>query len=440
MSTLSPTVPPVYFEPPNRGFMSDVEPSRKGFITNYPNFQHWKKIAAPDLSPNLPLVIYVHIPFCIQRCSYCYYRTFNLKGNERSEILEKYVAALCHEIEMAAEYFDLKQRPVTSIYFGGGTPTLLEEHQFHKIMESLHTHLNLKNNPEFTVEAEPVTLTQRKADILKGIKVNRISMGVQSLNDDIIKQSKRLDTEKKALKAIEIARNTAEVVNIDLLSGLAGETPETWAYSVKRALETEVDSITVYKMELYANTDYYKELRTNTVQLPSDEEELKFMDSALTEFAQAQYLPWSFFTFTKAGRYPHLYAVSIWQGTDLYPFGLSAFGSLGDWAFQNTNELDKYLASLEANELPIHRGYCLTPLDRIIRTVLLEMKLVRLNLRRFQSTYGFKLQSLCGGAIQQLEAEGFITVSEDELSMTRKGMLYGDYVGKKLAKSLMAMY
>jgi len=104
--------------------------------------------------------------------------------------------------------------------------------------------------------------------------VNRISLGVQSLSDDIIKLSNRQDTEEKVLRAIDFAQGTGAVVNIDLMSGLAGETPDTWAYSVKRALETGVESITVYKMELYANTQYYKDVRNKTLDLPSDEQEL----------------------------------------------------------------------------------------------------------------------------------------------------------------------
>jgi oxygen-independent coproporphyrinogen-3 oxidase len=432
MSSASETL---YVLEPAKGF-ANLEPSRKGFVTNYPNFQHWKKVTSADMLAPKPLIIYVHVPFCIQRCAYCYYRTVNLKGAERNERIERYVKALCREIEMTSQYFQLKDRPVISIYFGGGTPTLLEEDQFHRIVECLRNHLNIEN-PEFTVEAEPVTLTQRKADILKGIKVNRISMGIQSLSDDIIKQSNRLDTEKKALKAIDIARATAAVVNIDLLSGLAGETPETWAYTVNRAIETEVESITVYKMELYANTEYYKEIRNDALVLPSDEQELEFMRYALGQFEQAQYLPWSFFTFTKQGRYEHLYASRMWRGVDCYPFGVSAFGSLGQWVFQNTNEEEKYVEVVEAGEIPINRGYWLTNMDQMIRTVMLELKLVRMDLKEFQGKYGFKLQSLCASTLKQLEADGFISFSDEEIRLTPKGILYGDHVGKSVAKGLM---
>ncbi len=239
------------------------------------------------------------------------------------------------------------------------------------------------------------------------------------------------------LKAIGIARDTGGVaVNIDLLSGLAGETQETWAYTVGRALETGAESITVYKMELYANTEYYRSIRKNEIELPSDDQELEFMQYATDQFEQAQYLPWCFFTYTKNGKYPHTYISSVWQGTDCYAFGASGFGELGNWLLQNTNEEEKYVALLEEGKLPVNRSYRLTSLDQMVRTVMLGMKLMRLDLKKFQRTYGFSLESLCAPALRQLEADGFISVSEDEIAMTPRGILYGDHTGKVLGQGI----
>ncbi|MDM8566478.1 radical SAM family heme chaperone HemW [Candidatus Halobeggiatoa sp. HSG11] len=426
-----------HLEPTRRGFITNLTPSRRGFITNYPNFQHWKQATDAKLLAAKPLNIYVHIPFCAQQCSYCYYRT--VTGSRKSEI-DIYVEALCKEIEIATKKFRLNERPVVSIYFGGGTPTLLDGTNLAKIIDTIRNNLNVIEGAEFTVEGEPVTLIQKKANILKDIGVNRISLGVQSLYDDVIKLSNRQDTEKKVLKAIDFARNTGAIVNIDLMSGLAGETPKTWAYSVKRAIETEVESITVYKMELYANTQYYKDVRNKTIDLPSDEQELEFMQHAMEKFEQSEYEPWCFFTFTKKGKFVHVHAPSIWRGDDYYPFGASAFGRLGDWVFQSTNEVNKYVSIVEKGELPISRGHNMTSLDKMIRDIVLGMKLIRLDLKMFKSRYGFKLSSFCEEVMQQLESDGFITFNEEEVVLTKKGMLHGDFVGKSLSKPLMNMY
>lgn len=416
-----------------------LDPLRKGFVTNYPNFQHWKKLSPPEMAGNAPLNIYVHTPYCIQHCAYCYYKTINLRGANKAQRIDEYIDALCREIALASEYYHLRQRPVASVYFGGGTPSLLSEAQLQQVLDSIQHHLSLSESTEFTIEAEPVTITQAKADLLKRLGVNRVSMGVQSFDDDIIKRSHRLDDEKKVLRAIDIVKTMDVPINIDLMSGLAEETSATWAHSVSQAIATEVSSITVYKTELYANTPYYREVRNDTITLPDDDQELAFMRYAFDELTKADYVPWSFFTFTRAAQHQHQYATRTFLGEDCYAFGTSAFGKLGDYLFQNTNDEQKYIATLAAGQLPISRGHHLTSLDAIVREVLMGMKLVRFDLRRFQSRYGFKLESLCADTLANLAADGFITLSADAICLTNKGILYGDYSGKSLARRLVEL-
>ncbi len=413
-------------------------PERRGFITNYPNFMHWKKLEEAGLAGFYnPLNIYIHIPFCAQKCSYCYYRT--VQGSRKSEI-DAYVDALCKEIEMATERFNLAQRPLSSIYFGGGTPTLLTGDNLLKIRQTLDKFVNITDETEITVEGEPVTITDKKAEILGELNVTRISMGVQSLHDEIIKLSHRQDTQARALRAIEMSRKTGAAVNIDLMSGLAGETPETWAYSVDKAIETDVESITVYKTELYTNTEYYKELRSNKITLPSDNEELEYMQYAIDKFAEHNYIPWSFFTFTKDDKYRHVHSPSIWRGEDFYAIGASAFGRMGQYLIQNTNEVNRYIELIENGKLPIHRGHKMTSMDSVIRDIVLGMKLVSIDLESFYQRHGVDLTALCKDSVERLTKEGYITVTDKELKMTDKGILHGDLVGKDMTRSLMEMF
>ena len=414
-----------------------LEPKRLPLNPNYPPFRQWKRSVVGDLLTEKPLNIYVHIPFCTQRCAFCYYKTVDLKENPE---VEGYVAALCKEIEMVTKRFHLEERKVASIYFGGGTPTLLREHHFEKLVECLHNNFKI-DSPQFTVEAEPLTISESKMKILSKLGVSRVSLGVQSFCDPIIKLSGRGHDEKQAFRAIKIVRETGDwSVNIDLLSGLAGETEETWGRSVESALSTGVESITVYKMEAFSNTQVYQlGVRENTLALPSDEQELKFMQYAMEQFEQANYRPWSFFTFTKNGHYVNEYTQSIFETTDLYGFGASAYGVLGDVLLQNTIDLEKYTATVDAGEIPLARGHHLNSLEKMRREVLLGMKLLRLNLRDFQKRHGFKLESLCSSLLKQLEVEGFIFLCENKVELTAKGILYGDYVGQTLVDSLKQM-
>lgn len=338
---------------------------------------------------------------------------------------------------MVSERFHLKDQPVKTVYFGGGTPTVLSKENLSRVFETLRKNLDFQD-PEINVEAEPVTLIASKAEHLKSLGVNRISMGIQSFRDEVVSKTGRVDTEEQAMKAIELALNTGAIVNIDLMSGLAGDTDEFWAYSVQRALETGVHSLTVYKTEVYANSGYYVDIKRKSLMLPSDEEELRFTKYAIERFEAAGYLPVNFFTYTKEGRYAQQHATSSWQGRETYGFGVSAFGLLRGHALQNTSELPRYVSTVEVGQLPLARGHQLTALELMTRDVARGMKLIRFDRKEFQRRYGIDVLTLCGPAVEGLAAEGLLTVAPEAITLTRKGILWGDFVGHRLAAALEA--
>jgi putative oxygen-independent coproporphyrinogen III oxidase len=412
----------------------ELEVTRRGFVTNYPDFRQWRPEAAEHGLNRQPLNVYLHFPYCIQRCAYCHYKTTTLRESELSEI-DRYVDSLCREIKMAADRFHLRERPTISVYFGGGTPSLLSSANIERIMQTLRQNLTLVDT-EINFEAEPVSLIARKAEILTQHGVNRINLGIQSFCDEVVFRTGRKDTEKQAMKAIETALSTGAVVNIDLISGLQGETPETWAYSIRRAIESGAHSVTVYKLEIYANTEYYANLRRQNITLPSDEEELKLARYALDELTSAGLQPVNFFTFNRGDQYTQRHITTKWQGTDVYAFGSSAFGSLGNWAYQNTNDLARYSELVEQEQLPLFRGYVYNDLELMTRDVILGMKLIRFDRNRFRKRHGLDLVRLCEPTVRQLQEEDFITIEDDAIVLTRKGILYGDYTGRVLANAL----
>jgi oxygen-independent coproporphyrinogen-3 oxidase len=414
-----------------------IEMTRKGFITNYPPYRYWRPEVAERFLEPKPLNIYMHTPYCIQRCAYCHYKTTTLDDNRKTEI-DRYVQALCKEIELASRRFHLAERKTISVYFGGGTPTLLSKDNLHRIFDTLRANLTL-SDPEITVEGEPVTLIPAKAEFLQEMGVNRISLGVQSFSDQVVAKTGRRDTEKHALRAVELAKATGAIVNVDLMSGLAGETDATWAHTVARALTTDVHSLTVYKTELHANTEYYVNIKKQTLELPSDAEELKYAGYAIGELERHDYLPVNFFTFTKGGGHVQRHTTSKWMGDDIYAFGVSAFGSLGHFSIQNTSDVAQYIAMVEAGELPIARGYHLAAKDLMARDVVLGMKLIHLDRKTFQHRHGFDLVRLCAPAVDELVADDLITVTDERVSLTRKGILWGDFSGRKLAAAVDAI-
>jgi oxygen-independent coproporphyrinogen-3 oxidase len=324
---------------------------------------------------------------------------------------------------------------VISIYFGGGTPSLLSGDNIARVMDTLKAHFTL-SDPEITFEAEPVSLTKAKAQLLKRHGVNRISVGIQSFSDEIVLRTGRKDTERQALAAIDLALETGAVVNIDLISGLPGETDETWRYSVRRAVETGAPSVTVYKLQIYSNTEYFADLRRDRISVPTDADEFGFAEVALDALTEAGYQPVNFFTMTRNGGFVPRHTTTKWQGVDVYAFGASAFGALGNWAFQNAIDLPRYSEVVERGELPVFRGYVYSALELMTRDAILGMKLVRFDRAGFAKRHGFDLVRLCGATLETLEHDGFVTVGSDEVALTRKGILWGDYVGRTVAQAL----
>ncbi|MCP4155878.1 MAG: radical SAM family heme chaperone HemW [bacterium] len=410
-------------------------PSRKEFVANYPHFRYWKTNAVEGLLAAPPLNIYVHIPFCMQKCSYCYYKTEELKKKEQ---LVEYTEALCREIALVGQGFQMKKRPVHSVYIGGGTPSLLSDDMLKRVVAALGEQFTLEG-AEMCIEAEPRTVTAKRVKLYQQLGIDRVSIGVQSFNDDVIKQSGRNHSGEKAIKAIETIRDVDEniVVNIDLISGLAGETMETWKKTIDTAITTNVHSITVYKLEVYLNTEFFnKSVRKQLLELPSEKQELEFMRQAIQKFSAQSYDPWCFFTYTRNGKYQHQYASNLWKGEDCCALGSSAFGTLNRYNYQNASELDNYLAMVKDNKIPIIRAYELTGKDLMIRDLLMGMKLCRLDRKAYQQKHGIDICELLKETVTELEAGDYIRVDENHISLATNGILYGDYTAKRLAFAL----
>jgi oxygen-independent coproporphyrinogen-3 oxidase len=426
-------------QPPPEGTQAapgsaEPELSRKGVIINYPMFRFWHKDAVEEGLRPQPLNLYIHMPYCIQRCAYCYFKTTTLKENRLADI-DLYVRSVCAELALGSRAFGLKNRPVETIYFGGGTPTLMSEDSIDRLFAAINENFTLAD-PQITFEGEPVTLTERKAAMLARHKVNRISLGIQSFKEEIVFQTGRRDTEEQAFRAIELAKSTGAEVNVDLISGLAGETLDTWAYSVRRAIEADVHNITIYKLELYANTPYYSADKHNEIALPDEEQELEFIEYAIAELKRHDYHAVNTFTFTKGGAHDQLNTRKRWLGNDSYACGVSAYGSLGSWQYQNTNDIQAYTDAIARDELPAFRAYNCTSFDLMVRDVVMGIKLVALDHLRFRDKHGLDLLHACAGELSRLAGEGFVTVDERQIRLTDRGIIYGDYVSRVLESAL----
>lgn len=413
-------------------------PTREEFYTNYPFFKYWSNNANEKLLNPEEINIYIHIPFCIQICDYCFYMKELIKSKDQ---VDDYVNTLCSEIKMISEKYGLINRKVNSIYMGGGTPSVLTEPQFKKLMETLHRYHRL-DNFEFSFEMEPGTFTRNKLLWLRDCGVNRISMGVQSFNDKIIKLSSRKHTSAQAESSIKTVQDTGGFsINIDLLSGLAGETMDSWESTVATAMRQGTDMITVYKMKTYANTNFYKKgVLDKEIELPSEKKEITFMKMAMDSMLESGYQFWSNFAFTKNGSQSR-YIEYTWRGQDLLAYGASSFGKLGNLNYQNLNNIHLYSEKVKHSVMPVYRTYQLSYKDIIVKELLLcAARLMSYSKAEFMQKFGFDYFDLIPDVISELELKGYITGNRDELTLTRQGVLFGDYVSKVIAGSVKEVF
>lgn len=413
----------------------NLEANRDEFYTNYPFYKYWKSDSNNLLIAPAPLNIYIHIPFCIQICDYCFYMKELIRSKDQ---VDTYIDSLCKEIKMVSNHFGLEKRRVNSIYVGGGTPSVLSENQLRKIMNSLNENHKIDSQTEFTLEVEPGTFNKFKLEIYSSIGVNRISMGVQSFNDKIIKLSNRKHSRSQALNSISMINSHGSFsVNVDLLSGLAGENMDTWKETLETAISQPIHMLTIYKMKTYSNTIFFKKgVLNNEINLPSPQIEASFMKFAIEKLSSSDLKPWSSFAFVR-NNYKHLYAENTWRGEDLIGYGVSAFGKVKNINYQNVSNINNYIKNINNSTMPIARSYVLTHKDEIIKEILLCVtRLSSYKMSEFEKKFGFNYFNLIPETKTELIKNNFIIDKDSDFDLTPTGILYADFIAKVIASKV----
>jgi oxygen-independent coproporphyrinogen-3 oxidase len=224
------------------------------FVSNYPPFGAWSPENLPDVHaaldapprPGTPLGLYLHIPFCRKRCKFCYFRVYTDK--DAGEI-GSYLDALASEVEMLARKPAVAGRPLKFVYFGGGTPSYISVRQLEGLVSRIQAVMPWAGAEEITFECEPGTLTHSKLEAIRGIGVTRLSLGIESFVDDVLRENGRAHVSTEIYRTLPWIRELGfEQLNIDLIAGMVGETWDTWRESVRKTVETEPDSVTIYQM------------------------------------------------------------------------------------------------------------------------------------------------------------------------------------------------
>ena len=404
------------------------------FISNYPPYSQWtgdqldevtNAMAAPPAE--VPLGLYLHIPFCRKRCKFCYFKVFTDKNGPE---VERYLAALSREIELVSQQPVMGDRPFKFVYFGGGTPSFLSPKQLTRLVDRLRANISWDEAEEVTFECEPGTLTEAKVKTLRDLGVTRISLGVEHFDDAILRENGRAHESPEIYKAwpwIQAAgfRN----VNIDLIAGMVGETDSTWQDTIRRALEFSPDSVTIYQMELPYNTVYSKDILGNQIETPVADwpQKRAWVDYAFNQLEAAGYSVSSTCTMFKDPKAVNFsYRDNLWRGSDLLATGIASFGHVSGVHYQNKPEWEDYCSSLEKGELPLNRAFRPTEHQRLIREMILQLKGGFLKAEYFQAKFGVDIFEHWQEVWTKYEQEGFAKLTEGRVDLTRKGLLRVD--------------
>ncbi|MGB7323697.1 MAG: coproporphyrinogen-III oxidase family protein [Rubripirellula sp.] len=406
------------------------------FISNYPPYSQWNKDELPRVQEALhgparedtPLGLYLHIPFCRKRCKFCYFKVFtDVKAAE----VQRYVDALCNEISMVSELEVMKERPFRFVYFGGGTPSFLSPKQLTKLADRLREHITWDGAEEVTFECEPGTLSETKVKTLRDVLgVTRLSLGIENFDDKILEENGRAHLSKQVYNAWQwITDAKTPNVNIDLISGMVGETWDNWKQNVVKTLELSPESVTIYQMELPFNTVYSKDILGNQVESPVADWQTKrdWVQYAFEEFGKHGYSVSSAYTVVKdPSKVNFSYRDNLWQGADLLATGIASFGHASGVHYQNVAELEKYLTTVESGELPLGRGFVPTEHQKLVREMILLLKRGFLKTDYFANKFSVDILHQWRDVWDGYVKDELVTIDGDEIRLTTEGLLRVD--------------
>ena len=414
----------------------DLATSRRDrFIFQYPPFGTMRPEATGDFVAHMheapatdePFQLYLHIPFCRVRCTFCYY---NVVPNTFRTVVDPYVASLHREIDLVSKLPALQGRRVETIYFGGGTPTYLKNDQLGDLVHHMRDAFDVVPDLEFTTEAEPSTITESKLELLKELGINRLSFGIQSFHPEIATLNGRIAKPDIVERALAWATALDfRVLNIDLMSGLLGETLDTWKYSLDVALGYDPEHLTIYRMEIKPGTPLYALLQLDPEmrkKFTGDDLELESIAHAEARLAAGGYRHDSSFAWIREPRFSHAYRSNCWRGKDLIALGESSYGYANGFLYQNVSHHRPYSATVDAGNLSVDRAYRLSAHDRMTSYMIMGMKLLRVSRVEFRARFGVDPTEVFGEEIAALERAGAVDVKDTCIEVTEHGCNYAD--------------
>jgi oxygen-independent coproporphyrinogen-3 oxidase len=385
--------------------------------------------------------LYIHIPFCVHRCAYCDFNTYS--GQE--SLIPAYVEALCREIEIVggSPFQGVRgegKLPAHTVFFGGGTPSLLSTAQFESILKTIRASYNLTPDAEISLEANPGTVTLDSLRDLRGLGFNRISLGVQSAHPDELRQLERIQDYFDVIEAVTWARRAGfDNLNLDLIFGLPEQSLDRWQATVKLILGLRPEHLSLYALTVEHGTLFGRWAQRGLLSVPDPDAAADMYEWAGEVLEAAGFKQYEISNWAKPGRQCR-HNLQYWRGQPYLGFGAGAHGCASGLRISNALRIKTYIERLHPDHLIPNTPFPLspatvnqtrlTPRVEMQETLMLGLRLTQegVSAKAFCERFGQEMQSVFAKEIGELERLGLLEWAGDALRLTRRARLVGNQV------------
>ncbi len=363
------------------------------------------------------IAIYIHIPFCISKCYYCDFLSFpRLDGS-----VDSYIDYLMREMDLYRE--SLKEYTVKTIFIGGGTPSYIGEKYIYRLLNHIYKNFNCNGLEEITIESNPGTLSREKLRIYKEVGVNRISMGVQSLDDRLLREIGRAHSSKDFYNSYELVRDMGfENVNVDLMFGLPNQTWKDCEGTLEKAIQLDVEHISYYGLILEENTLMNKWYHEGKIQIPEEDLERAMYHRGIELLEDNGYSHYEISNFSKEGL-ECKHNLFYWELRPYIGLGLSSHSNLNHKRFWNYNDFTRYYDSLDKKELPIEGEEKIDKRMEVAEYLIMGLRLIDgINRKEFFNRFCMEIEDVYGEVLKKYEAQGLLDIDTENIKFTPKGL------------------
>ena len=368
-----------------------------------------------------PTSAYVHIPFCTQICYYCDFSKVFIKNQPVDSYLE----------HLLQEFHSYDIQKLRTLYIGGGTPTALSASQLEVLLDGLTKNLDLSMLEELTIEANPGDLDADKIAVLQNSAVNRVSLGVQTFDDKMLKKIGRSHTEKDIYENIDRLKLAGfDNISIDLIYALPGQTMDQVKDNVAKAIALDIPHMSLYSLILENHTVFMNRMRRGKLPLPKEELEAEMFEYIIAELERAGFVHYEISNFSKQG-FESRHNLMYWDNAEYYGIGAGASGYVDGVRYKNHGPIRHYLKAVEEGSARINEEH-LSQREQMEEEMFLGLrKKSGVSMVRFEEKFERSFQELYGEIVKDLIQQGLVQLDGDRVRMTKRGLFLGDTVAER---------